>query len=185
MRAGPRKAAMLAGVKHYFTGEPCHLGHVAERIVSSKACVECAALKRAERADLNKAYQKMLYWKTHTPKTDFPSLDPAYHSVYSKKHYIENKPLYRARDRKRRAIMAGLTEHHTQEDVNRIFFLQKGKCACCRTSIAKAYDIDHIQPIVRGGSDAASNIQLLCGPCNKRKSARDPIDFMRSVGKLL
>lgn len=30
------------GMKRYFTGEPCKHGHVAERIVSGRVCVECS-----------------------------------------------------------------------------------------------------------------------------------------------
>lgn len=41
-RAGPRKAAQLAGEKRYFTGQPCVHGHVADRFVSTKACTKCA-----------------------------------------------------------------------------------------------------------------------------------------------
>ena len=36
-----RKAAIDAGSSRYFTGKPCSHGHVCERIVSSRKCVEC------------------------------------------------------------------------------------------------------------------------------------------------
>ncbi len=42
---GTRQEAKLAGRKRYFTGEPCRHGHVCERFVSSKGCVECAAIR--------------------------------------------------------------------------------------------------------------------------------------------
>lgn len=35
--------AKALGAKRYFTGEPCPTGHVAERFVSTRACVACAA----------------------------------------------------------------------------------------------------------------------------------------------
>jgi hypothetical protein len=42
MRAIPEKvAAKAAGLKRYFTGKPCPLGHVAERLVSNGMCVVC------------------------------------------------------------------------------------------------------------------------------------------------
>lgn len=36
-----RKLALAAGVKKYFTGEPCRHGHVAYRYAQSGACSEC------------------------------------------------------------------------------------------------------------------------------------------------
>ncbi len=39
--------------------------------------------------------------------------------------------------------------------------------------------------VCRGGPHRASNLQLLCMPCNRRKNARDPIDHMQSLGFLL
>lgn len=39
--------ARAAGRKRYFTGSPCRHGHVSERFVSSRGCVQCAEEKRA------------------------------------------------------------------------------------------------------------------------------------------
>lgn len=67
----------------------------------------------------------------------------------------------------------------------RIRKLQNNRCAICRGSIAKASHVDHIMPLARGGRHEASNIQLLCPPCNLAKSSRDPIKHMQSLGRLL
>ena len=40
-----RKEALSKGLKRYFTGKACKHGHVAERVTSTKTCVEC---KRAQ-----------------------------------------------------------------------------------------------------------------------------------------
>lgn len=40
-----RKAAHVAGLKRFFTGEPCVHGHVSERYVSSGNCIECVTFK--------------------------------------------------------------------------------------------------------------------------------------------
>lgn len=41
-----RAEAKAAGLKRYFTGEPCKYGHVAEVQVSSNGCCECNKIKK-------------------------------------------------------------------------------------------------------------------------------------------
>ena len=43
-----------------------------------------------------------------------------------------------------------------------------GICQCCGSSVRLEYD--HVTPFSCGGSSDASNIQLLCMPCNRSKS---------------
>lgn len=38
-----RKDSLLGGAKRYFTGKPCANGHVAERFVSTRGCVDCVS----------------------------------------------------------------------------------------------------------------------------------------------
>lgn len=62
---------------------------------------------------------------------------------------------------------------------------QRWRCAVCAVSLKKGYHLDHIQPLARDGKHIPRNLQLLCGPCNLQKNAKDPIDFMREKGRLL
>jgi hypothetical protein len=52
-----RETALSLGLKRFFTGEPCLKGHVAERWVKSRTCVECV-LRRHRVPD---------YRETHNP----------------------------------------------------------------------------------------------------------------------
>jgi 5-methylcytosine-specific restriction endonuclease McrA len=61
---------------------------------------------------------------------------------------------------------------------------QRGKCACCQDKLVK-YQLDHINPLSKGGEHADGNIQLLCPACNRMKCNKDPIEFMQSKGLLL
>lgn len=74
---------------------------------------------------------------------------------------------------------------HTPAEVNRLFVLQRGKCACCHTAVITGYHEDHIVALVNGGTNWIANIQLLCKSCNSSKGAKHPVDFMQSRGFLL
>jgi 5-methylcytosine-specific restriction endonuclease McrA len=62
--------------------------------------------------------------------------------------------------------------------------LQRGKCAICATVLSK-YHVDHVMPLAKGGKHERLNIQLLCPTCNVRKAAKDPIQYMQELGRLL
>ena len=44
---------------------------------------------------------------------------------------------------------------------------------CVRCGLRPTTDVDHKVPRSRGGSDADSNLQGLCGFCHKQKTARE------------
>lgn len=48
-------------------------------------------------------------------------------------------------------------------------------CQPCRKSgrITPARQVDHIIPKVRGGTDAASNLQAICARCHEEKTVRE------------
>jgi len=94
----------------------------------------------------------------------------------------EQRALHYRNRRARRKLAPG---RHTSADITNLYSLQKGKCACCLTSIKKGYQIDHIVALSKGGSNDKYNLQLLCAPCNQRKHAKDPIEFNQSLGLLL
>lgn len=68
----------------------------------------------------------------------------------------------------------------------KLYVLQRGSCANCRCKLPKrGYHLDHIVPVFLGGANVDSNIQLLCAPCNRRKSTKDPISWAQEHGRLL
>jgi hypothetical protein len=61
----------------------------------------------------------------------------------------------------RGAIPAGVKQLVWQRD--------RGQCRQCGANTELQFD--HIIPLAKGGSTSEANLQILCGPCNRRKGA--------------
>ena len=48
---------------------------------------------------------------------------------------------------------------------------QNWRCASCRSLLDETYEIDHIKPLFKGGTNVESNVQALCKRCHTMKSA--------------
>jgi 5-methylcytosine-specific restriction endonuclease McrA len=54
-----------------------------------------------------------------------------------------------------------------------LFGQQEGLCNGCRTELPfRIFEVDHIIPQSRGGTDHLENLQLLCPSCNRIKGDR-------------
>ncbi len=54
-----------------------------------------------------------------------------------------------------------------------LFGQQEGQCAGCRMDFPfKIFEVDHVIPRARGGTDHLDNLQLLCPHCNRMKGDR-------------
>ena len=105
--------------------------------------------------------------------------------MQKRRAYARNPDKFLAKEHARRAKDPRTGLVFTKDDVRRIYAAQRGKCACCKTVLGDIFERDHIVSISQGGTNDPSNIQLLCPPCNKRKSNKHPIDFMQEHGFLL
>ena len=198
-----RKDARAAGLKRYFTGKPCKYGHIAERQVANGVCIRCFAQisktfrhrhpdrvrKRNER--YVKAHPEWVKEQNHK----FYLSHKEEISQYSTEWRINNRSRYNERLRKfkaerphynrnRKAKQRGNGGKHTTQEVKEIVKWQNGKCAYCRVPLAK-YHVDHIVPLCAGGRNDRRNLQVLCPSCNMSKAKRDPLDFARSIGRLV
>lgn len=91
----------------------------------------------------------------------------AYRAIHSK-WKRNNKDKVNEATHRRRALIAGSDEHHTAAEWNALKELFRFCCAACG-STPSVLCRDHIVPVVKGGSNAISNIQPLCKGCNTRK----------------
>lgn len=140
---------------------------------------------RVKRLAQQKEYSSKNADKILVRVIEWTKKNPDKSKTYKAKWAAKNPDVVRIIGHNRRARSRAADGRCTKSDIDRIFKAQKGKCAYCRTSLADGFDMDHIVPLAKGGSNHPSNIQLCCESCNCSKSARDPIDFAQSLGRLL
>ena len=56
---------------------------------------------------------------------------------------------------------------------------------CGERKLLRNFEIDHADPVVRGGSNDFGNLQLLCGPCNRRKGMQTDGEFRERYSELV
>lgn len=96
----------------------------------------------------------------------------------------------RVKARVRRVRMRSGVGSHTLADELSLWDRQGHKCAVpgCLHPISGSgknrYNVDHIEPIARGGSNNPDNLQILCKVHNLEKRARDPYQWAQTHGML-
>lgn len=183
-------AARAVGLIRYFTGKPCKNGHVSERFVGNRQCVECGRDRNnrfyAERQDEQRERGREYYQANKEARCYYAKNNRDKSRRAVAKWTRDNPDKKRAVENRRRARQYAAGGSYSASDIAEIYKGQRGRCAYCPTKLTPANrHIDHIQAISRGGSNDRSNLQLLCQPCNSAKGARDPIVFAQSTGRLL
>lgn len=84
----------------------------------------------------------------------------------------------RARERKIREEKTGEKPlHFSDQDTERLFAKQDGKCLYCKRPLAQLFHRDHFIPVSKGGSDSPDNIALSCPECNRSKGSLWPWEW--------
>jgi 5-methylcytosine-specific restriction endonuclease McrA len=94
--------------------------------------------------------------------------------------YEDRKPLYAQYQANRRALLRGAVGSHSLGEIWALYAKQRGHCATCSESLDGSFDRDHIVPLIAGGDNYITNIQLLCALCNRRKGARSMEEFLKT-----
>ena len=56
---------------------------------------------------------------------------------------------------------------------------------CGHRRISRSFEIDHMTPIIRGGSNDVDNLQVICRPCNQRKGIQTDEEFRERYSRLV
>ena len=161
-------------------------------------CKKCMDLRRKTHAAANKDRERKARraWEKANPeKKNAYRRRPdrkKYQQEFSRKWYLENKARLKPirakwfeenyetkrkaamvqHEANRRARLRGSEGEHSLAEVWTLYAKQKCLCAACKQSLDGSFHRDHIVPLVAGGTNFISNIQLLCGSCNRIKGPR-------------
>lgn len=96
----------------------------------------------------------------------------------AKRWYAENRARGKANARRRKARLKSAVGDHTLDDLAEILKIQDNKCRYCSATLGSSVHIDHIVPLIRGGSNWPWNIAITCPPCNRSKHAKTPEEWL-------
>lgn len=153
-----RPEARAKGVKIYYNG-PCKRGHVSGRYTSNGSCIECVR-------DFSKKFPEV----NRQAVTRYQKSNPDKIRNVLKRWRKRNPTKVRLQKYRRRHAV-GKFSH---EDIQELLELQDHMCAICFEEFNDMlkYEIDHIKPLSKGGTNWPTNLQLLCRSCNAKKSAK-------------
>lgn len=156
-------------------------------------CKSCSREARVNRYTENseKAKQSAAAYRSAKPekvkatKAAWAKSNPEKNRASCAKWRAANKLSRRILDNNRNASKRSAGGTLSKGLADKLFALQRGKCACCGLALGDNYHLDHIVPLALGGTNTDDNIQLLRAQCNLSKGAKHPVDFMQSRGLLL
>ena len=105
--------------------------------------------------------------------------------LYRKSH----REQLNAHESNHRSLLMNAEGKHSNSDIDRLYKLQRHQCAACKCRISNKsgpikYHVDHVIALINGGSNWPSNLQLLCGPCNRHKHTMDDLKWANEHGRL-
>lgn len=88
----------------------------------------------------------------------------------------------RVASRKRRAMEYSAEGSHSDTDILALHAEQDGRCAYCGITLHDNYHVDHVHPLVRGGSNWPDNLALSCAECNLSKGNKTVAEWQAVRG---
>ena len=167
MQLVSRKDALAQGLKRYYTGKACYRGHVAEREVSNRGCLQCHADDMYIRQVSNPAHARKLDAESRARRPE----DSLRHRKenHSPEDWQKSLDYFKVKNHERRDLCVGTLSLDIRV---KLFESQNGCCVGCSCAIDDSAHLDHIVPISRGGINTDDNVQLLCPTCNLSKGAK-------------
>ena len=146
-------------------------------------------IKKYRTTEINRKYSLNDYYKNKAARLESARLwrikNPEITSAISRKWRELNHEQVKSLRWNYKARKRGAVGSYSAADIKKMYKLQTGRCPVCRIYLNNKFHIDHVMPLVLGGSNWPSNLQLLCAKCNLKKSSKDPVKFMQENGLLI
>lgn len=95
------------------------------------------------------------------------------------RHYAENPETFRLRNQARVLMEKEASGQFTDQDIQAIRRELKDRCNYCGIPLHGEGQIDHITPLIRGGSNDPENLTLACDRCNKEKHGKTLHEYIK------
>jgi len=191
-----KKLAKEKGLKRFFTGIPCNKGHISERLVSNRACCECArlGLNRRRRGEMVETIERECksdkcqnkfniprdsikvycsskcrnYYQSKLDRTLHPERTRASNNKCFEKHGAKYNF---KRSGKRELIPTVLSKDEIDKGIA-IFqkMLDMNREANPHNRKVRKYCVDHRIPLSRGGRHHPNNLQIITMAENSYKN---------------
>lgn len=183
-----RQAAKASAALTYI-GTTCPRGHSGLRYTGHGVCVECASEKAKSAA--KKAYDKARY-QSEAVRAHVVARSASYYALNAERAKATTRAwVLRNPDRRRDISQSYKHRRRTVEstgitgaELGAWKKAQKKVCYWCGQKCEKSHVVDHYVPLAKGGKHEIGNLVIACRPCNAQKSAKDPIEFAKSRGRL-
>lgn len=147
-------------------------------VIEKSYCRSCDAIKAREWRAQNPESARRIYRRHYTKDPDRTKLlNQAFHNQHKAKRNAasriwqkENREKGRAKDHRRRARKMAAPGSYTPEQWTALCTWFGGVCLRCGD--AGLLTVDHVVPLVHGGSNNIANLQPLCFSCNSSKKTK-------------
>lgn len=150
----------------------CFFVHNGKKASKSGLAPTCKACSRARDNDNAKQWYYDNKDRVLIERRQDYKRDPE-KKIASVRDYAKRNPqkIY-AIQRNRRARKKMAEGSHTADDIKRLYEDQDGRCLYCGITLFDRYHVDHMIPLVQGGSNAPENLAIACSLCNLSKHGK-------------
>lgn len=146
-----------------------------------KTCMDAYRETHSKQYDQKTQAERKLYYQEHKEHTlagtrKYYQNHKRRYTHWSRIRRDKQPDTYRAYVRNRRARKRAAPGTHTSRDIKQQYERQKGKCYYCGCKLTR-YHVDHIIPLIRGGSNGPDNLVITCHTCNEKKGSKLPHEW--------